>query len=162
VIASLITAMYLIGFISQDSAITSLYVAGILLIIAELGVVSFGLIAVNGLLALYAGYAIHSGNDLLFGITMGWPILFGIAFVEISIIASVVSVHLWLRRRKATTGKEGMVGAKAKILKWKGTKGSINIDGEIWNASSEKEMDLNPDDEVTIKSVDKLNITITA
>ncbi len=160
-IASLITAMYLIGLISQDSAITSLYVAGILLIIAELGVVSFGLIAVNGLLALYAGYAIHSGNDLLFGITMGWPILFGIAFVEFSIIASVVSVHLWLRRRKATTGKEGMIGTKATILKWNGKKGSVNIDGEIWNASSEKEMDLNPDDEVTVKSVDKLDITIT-
>ncbi len=161
-IASLITAMYLLGFISIDSAITSLYVAGILLIIAELGIVSFGLIAFNGLLALYAGYALHTGNDLLFGITMGWPILFGIAFVEFSIIASVISVHLWLRRQKATTGKEAMIGAKATILKWEGKKGSIRIDGEIWNAKSEKEMDLNPDDEVTIKSIDKLDITITA
>ncbi len=161
-IASIITAFYLFGFIDLNSAITSLYVAGILLIIAELGVVSFGLIAFNGLIALYAGYALHTGNDLLFGMSVGWPVLFGIAFVEFSIVASVIAVHIWLHKIKKTTGTEGMIGEKATILSWDGHKGKARIDGEIWSATSEKEMDLKADDLVTIKSVNKLNLTITA
>ena len=44
-IASLIIALHLLGYITLSSAISSLYIAGSLLIIAELGVVSFGIIA---------------------------------------------------------------------------------------------------------------------
>ena len=161
-IASLITALHLLGFINLESAITSLYIAGVLLIIAELGVVSFGLIAFNGLIALYAGYALHSGNDLLFGITVGWPVLFGIAFVELSIVASVAAVHIWLRKQRTTTGTEAMLGAKAVILDWNGKKGNVRFEGEIWKAKSPQEMDLNPDDEVTVSAINKLDLTITA
>lgn len=161
-IASLITALHLVGFISLDSAITSLYVAGILLIIAELGVVSFGLIAFNGIIALYAGYALHTGNDLLFGVAVGWPVLFGIAFVECAIIASVITVHMWLRKQRATTGTEAMIGSKATILDWNGKKGNVRFEGEIWKAHSDKEMDFNPDDKVTVHAVNKLDLTIGA
>ena len=161
-IASLITALHLLGFISLDSAITSLYVAGILLIIAELGVVSFGLIAFNGIIALYAGYALHTGNDLLFGISVGWPVLFGIAFVEFAIIGAVITVHMWLRKQKTTTGTEAMVGSTAVILDWNGKKGNVRFEGEIWKAKSSQEMDFNPDDEVTVEAVNKLDLTITA
>lgn len=161
-IASLIILLHLSGIIPLGSAITSLYIAGALLLIAEIGIVSFGLLALNGIIALYAGYTLQVGSDLVFGIPIGWQVLFGIAFVEVFIIGVVVAVHMWLRSQKTTTGIEGMIGQKATILDWNGQKGNVRFEGEIWNASSTAEMDLSKDDEVTIHSVGRNQLTITA
>ena len=160
-IASLIIALHLMGVITIESATTSLYVAGALLIIAEIGIVSFGLLFMNGVLAIYAGYALHVGKDLIFGIPVGWSVLFGIAFIEISVIAIVVIVHMRLRNMRQITGTQSMIGEKATIIAWDGTRGSVRYEGEIWNAQSSIEFDLNPDDTVKISAVKKLDLTIT-
>ncbi len=161
-IASLIIILKLMGFISLGSAITSLYIAGALLIIAELAVVSFGLIALNGVIALYAAYAMQHGSDLIFGIPIDWSVLFGIAFVEIAIIVAIIAVYLRIRNQKTTTGKEGMIGQKVTIIEWDKKSGKVSFEGEIWNAISEKDLQLNKDETVTIKEVNKLNLIITA
>lgn len=161
-IASLITALYLMGVIDIQSATTSLYVAGIMLLVAEIAVVSFGLLAFNGLIALYAAFTLQRGTDIVFGISIGWATLFGIAFVEIFIIAAVVSIHIWLRKIKTTTGVEAMIGATATVLTWDGRKGTVRIEGEIWQATSDQEMDFNAEDEVKIKSVGKMKLIVTA
>lgn len=160
-IASLIIALHLMGVITIESATTSLYVAGALLIIAEIGIVSFGLLFMNGVLAIYAGYAFQTGQDLIFGIPIGWSVLFGIAFIEISVIAIVVIVHMRLRNMKQITGTQSMIGAQATIMEWDGTRGSVRYEGEIWKAKSNTDINLNPDDAVTISAVKKLDLTIT-
>ncbi|MGH1404524.1 MAG: NfeD family protein [Alphaproteobacteria bacterium] len=161
-IASLIIALHLLGFISLESAVTSLYVAGTLLIIAELGVISFGLITINALIALYAGYALQNGGDFIFDVAIGWPILFGIAFVEFALIATIISIFLWLKNKKISTGIDSMIGAKATVTEWDETKGTIRFEGEIWSAYSDQNMDLTPEDMITIESVEKLRIKVTA
>ena len=161
-IASLILALHLLGYITLTNTISSLYIAGALLIIAELGVVSFGVIAFNGLLALYAGYALQQGTDILFGIPVGWDVLFGIAAVELFIVITVISIHTWLRNIGASTGTEGMIGEKAIITNWDGKKGSVRYEGEIWKAVSKHEIELGPDEEVIIDAVNKLELTIRA
>ncbi len=161
-IASLIILLHLSGVITLSSAITSLYVTGALLLIAEIGVVSFGLLALNGTLAIYAAYTLQAGTDLIFGIPIGWPVLFGIAFVEVLMIVAIILVHTWLRNRPTSTGKEAMIGEKATILEWSGTAGKVRFEGEIWQAQSEKTMDLAPNDSVKIQSVGKIYLTVTA
>lgn len=161
-IASLIVALHLFGFVTLGSAITSLYVAGALLIVAELAVVSFGLVAFNGLLALYAGYALQSGQDLIFNVPVGWSTLFGIAFVEFFIIGVVIYIHLWIRGIRASTGTEAMIGQKAEIVEWSGKEGSVRFEGEIWKAHAKSDMDLKVGDDVHIEAINKLDLTITA
>ena len=160
-IASLIIALHLMGIITVDSAVSSLYIAGALLIVAELGVISFGLIAFNGALAIYAAYALQTGSDLIFGVPVGIPTLFSIAFIEFFVVGLVVFVHLWLRKQKVVTGRQAMLGEKVSIIEWSGTNGSVNFEGEIWKAKSKDKMELNKDDEVTIKSINKLELMIT-
>ncbi|MFP4463667.1 MAG: NfeD family protein [Alphaproteobacteria bacterium] len=160
-IASLIILLHLAGFIDASSAITSLYVTGTILIIAEIGVVSFGLIALNGIIALYAAHTLQSGSDLLFGIPMGWQVLFGIALVEITLIISIVTVYMWIRKQKITGGTESMIGDTATIMEWHDKKGSVLYEGEIWKARAEEPLTLEPKNEVTIKALDKLELIIT-
>lgn len=161
-IASFITALYLLGIINAKSATTSLVVAGVLLIIAELGIVSFGLLFFNGLIALYAAAMMFTGTDVIFGVNVGWPVLFGIAAVEILVIVGVISVHMWLKGQKTTTGVEAMIGATATVIDWDGTKGNVRFEGEIWKAKSDVEIDLNTDEEVKISAVNKMYLTISA
>lgn len=161
-IASLIIIMHFMGWLTPESAIACLYVTGILLIIAEIGVVSFGLLAINGMIALYAAFTLQTGAGPFIGLQIGWPFLFGIAFVELIIISSVIAIHLWLRNKKTSTGTEGMIGQKAVIIDWDGKKGHVRYEGEIWNATSNKEMELSPDEEVQVSHVNKLDLIITA
>ncbi|MCK5374733.1 MAG: hypothetical protein KAJ40_05570 [Alphaproteobacteria bacterium] len=160
-IASIIVFLYLTGAIDANSAIASLYITGALLIIAEIGVVSFGLIALNGIIALYAAYAIQSGNDLIFGLPIGWHLLFGMVFVELSTVFCIIAVHLHLRKQKVVSGTESMINDNATIIEWDGQKGSVRYDGEIWKAMSEEPLTVKPDDKVTIKAVNKLELVIT-
>ena len=66
-----------------------------------------------------AGYSLQRGSDLIFGIPVGWDVLFGIAMVELFMIFAVIAVHLWLRSHKTSTGVESMIGDKAVVKDWR-------------------------------------------
>ncbi len=159
-IASLILLMHFVGKLSLTGAITSLCVAGAMLLIAEIAVVSFGLLFLNGAIALYAAFALYMQHTTMLGLEMGWPVLFGIAFVEILVIAIVIAVHMWLKNQKTTTGTEAMIGDSATIIEWNGAQGSVRYDGEIWKAQSEQELELSTDDKVLIDAIEKLHLII--
>ncbi len=160
-IASLVILLHLCGAMSAQSAFTSLYIVGAVLFIAEIGVVSFGLLSVNALLAIYAAYSIQNGATPFFQLEPEWPMLFGIAFLEILIIISIIFVYRWIRSRKITTGVEAMIGQKATVLSWDNDKGEIRYEGEIWKARSDTPLEISAEDIVTITATDKLLATIT-
>ncbi len=159
-IASLILALHLLGFMSASSASTFLYITGALLIISEFFVASFGIIALNGLLALFVAYSMQTGDNTVLGVPIDWSLLFGIAFIELAIIVFAVMIIQRIRKKKVTTGIEGMIGQKAVVIEWKGQKGRVRIQGEIWAAKSEKELELSKDEEVSVISVEDLVLTI--
>ncbi len=160
-IASIILFLHLSGIITAGSATTSLFVVGALLLIAELGVTSMGLITLNAIIALYAGYALKYGGGYIFGVAIGWPLLFGFIFLEFLILGSIVFIYVWLKSKKAIVGTESMVGESAIINEWNGTNGLVHYEGEIWKAHSDIELDLDEGSKATIESINKLDIKIT-
>ena len=161
-IASLITALYLLGAMSAAHAATFLYICGALLILGELAFTLFGILAFNGLLALMVGYTIQTGNNVIFGLNVDWSLLFGIAFIEMFIIALSVFIVLKYHGRKSVIGGVDMEGETAEIVEWDGKKGLVRIQGEIWKAESQQALDLSANDKVMVSAVDKLTLTITA
>ena len=89
-IASIILALYLLGVITAKNAYIFLYATGVMLIIGEFFVGSFGIIAFNGLIALFVASAIQTDEIMLFGLPVDWSLLFGIAFVEAAVIAAFI------------------------------------------------------------------------
>lgn len=161
-IASLITALYLMGAISAHNAATFLYITGVLLIIAEIGFTVFGILAFNGLLALFVGYAIQTGDTQFLGFDIDWSLLFGVAFIELSVVVVSAMVVLHYRKRKLSTGLESMVGDSAEIVEWKGQQGSVRVQGEIWKARAEQPLSLKKNEKVQVSAVDGLTLIITA
>lgn len=159
-IASIITALYLLGYMTAANASNFLFVSGVMLIVAEIALATFWIVGFNGLLALYVGYAIRTGDQTLFGLPMDWSVVFGIAFIELIVIVASVVIIIRHRRHKVTTGVESMIGHKAKVVSWDGTKGQVSVQGELWQAKSDQPMNLNAGENVTISAVEGLVVTV--
>ena len=149
-IASIILILYFMNLVSLEVAVACLYTTGVILLIAEFAVVSLGLLSLNALLALYAGFALQTGNTMIMGVEVGWSMVFAIAFLEIALI--VIGIWLW---------RNAMIGKKAAVVEWKGKSGRISYEGEVWKAVSDRDLDLNIGEAVTIKTIEKLTIVVT-
>ena len=160
-IASIILGLYLFGIVGSENAAAFLFVTGGLLIASELFFTS-GILAFNGLIALVVGYAIRAGNNEIFGIDVDWGLFFGISFVELAILIAATFLIIRYRRQKISTGTESMIGQEAAIVEWKNQKGRVRIQGEIWQAESDKDMNLKKDEKVTIEAVDNLVLKVKA
>lgn len=153
-LASIITALYLSGTLSAAYASNLLFIAGALLIIAEIGVVSMGVLGLNGALTLLLGYMIQSGQMSFMGVTLDWSLFFGIFFIETLITILVVVLAIRQRRLKLTTGTESLIGSQAELLEWHGHSGLVRAQGESWKAR------LAPGATVaTLKTGEKVRIT---
>ena len=159
-IASLILACYLIGWITAQSAAVFLLVAGIVLIASE-ALFTSGLIAFSGLLSLYVAYALAYGQArVLGGLPLGWSVFFGIALAELALLGIFIFLFVRHRRLKTTTGVESMIGHAAEIVEWSGRQGRVRIQGETWKAEADQALGLQPGDKVTVAAVDHLILKI--
>ncbi len=159
-ITSLITSLYLLGYVPALHASNFLLVSGVMLILADFAFGLFWIVGFNGLLSLYVGYAIRTGDHSIMGVPIDWGILFGISFIEFAIVAAVILILLRNRQDKISTGAEGMIGQSARIVDWSGTKGQVRVQGELWLAKSDRPMDLAADEDVTVDAVEGLVVKI--
>ncbi len=159
-IASIITALFLLGWLSATTASNFLFICGVLLLAGEIALGTFWLVGFNGVLAILVGFAIRTGDTSLLGVPLGWGVLFGTAFIEVVLLISSVLVILKSRRQKITTGTESMVGQRAQIIEWNGTKGQVSIQGELWQAQSAQPLDIAAGEQVTVIAVEGLVLKV--
>lgn len=157
-IASLILIFHLLGFMDAYAASNFLFVTGVLLLAAEFFVPSFGVVSLNGIIALFVGYVLRTGDHMVMGIPIDWSLVFGVAVIELSLIAAIVVIYMKFKNRVATTGLESMVGESAEVIEWSGKKGRIRAQSEVWNATSDQE--LNVGDEAIVVGASKLTLSI--
>ncbi len=62
------------------------------------------------------------------------------------------------RRRQPLTGAEGMVGKVVEVRRWSGRKGTVSVNGELWQAESRNP--LAAGDEATIVAVSNLTLRV--
>lgn len=160
-IASIILGLHLLGSISTENAALFLFVAGGLMIVSEI-FLSSGIVAFNGLIALFVGYILKTGTEEILGFPIDWNLLFGVSFVELMVIIISVILIMRYRRIKLSTGTESMIGQKAEIMEWKGSSGRVRIQGEIWKARSDTNLDLKKEETVTVEAIENLKLKISA
>jgi membrane-bound serine protease (ClpP class) len=150
---SLILAFYGMQTLPINAAGLALIILAIALWVAEIKVVSHGLLFVGGLVAFFLGGlmlvdtvdpALKISITFLLTITLMMAVLFGI------VIWLVIKAH----HRKVTVGNEGMIGKSAVVR----TKDMVYVDGALWKAECDQE--LVPGDKVQIYAVDKLLLKV--
>jgi membrane protein implicated in regulation of membrane protease activity len=85
----------------------------------------------------------------------GWVAVIAAALVDVAETAFFVR---WSKRRRASVGLETLVGRRAVVVRALSPRGQVKLDGEVWEARAE--YDLLPGDEVVVRSVDGLVLTV--
>lgn len=134
---SLLLALFAFQVIPVNYAGLALIVLGIILIISETFVPSFGVLGFGGVLALVFGSVIMFDSEV-----PG----FGVATSVIASIGGIAGVAMlataWFtyktRFRPVVSGAEEMIGAAAVALENFSAEGNVRVHGEIWRARSDR------------------------
>jgi len=134
---SLVLALYAFSVLPVSFAGVALIVFGVVLFIAEIKVTSHGLLAAGGAVALVAGSALlFSGR----GDAAGYRVDLGIIVPAVALTLGAVAFLTWrtivLRRLPVRTGREGLVGEAAQVVRPFGDDGlgTVIVHGEYWDA----------------------------
>lgn len=112
----------------------SLIIAGLLLVIAEIFLISHGLLALSGTLFFILGSAlvIQSANP---AVRLLWA-NFLASGLAICAGISVLTLYALRLYRQGKSYKFSLAGQKALIIQWNESGKRIEIDGSFWNAES--------------------------
>jgi membrane-bound serine protease (ClpP class) len=136
---ALLLALYAFSVLPVNFAALGLILFGILLFVAEVKVVSHGILAVGGAISILAGsLLLFSGR----GDAAGYRVDISIVVPAVALTLAIVALLTWktiqLRRAPVRTGREGLVGETARVVRGfteADPAGTVLVHGEYWDAS---------------------------
>ncbi|MBI2854949.1 MAG: nodulation protein NfeD [Chloroflexi bacterium] len=156
---SLLVGFYSLGVLNASWGGAALILLAFALLIAEIFVTSYGILAISGIVALTVGSLIlFSGSETTLRVSLS---------VIIAVIATVGAFFIFLvaavvrgQRRKVVTGHEGMMGQTARVLEPLDPEGVVLVEGERWNARLDSG-DAQPGEEVIVTRAEGLKLFVT-
>ncbi|MGA2525856.1 MAG: nodulation protein NfeD [Smithellaceae bacterium] len=114
-----------------------LIIFGVILFIAEIKVMSHGILTVGGVISLVFG------SLLLFdspepALRISLHVLIPAVLLVSGFFIAVIWMAIKAQRRKHFTGTEAMIGAEAEVLTDIANEGKVFLKGQYWKATSEK------------------------
>lgn len=130
-----ILAMYAFQTLPINYAALALIGLGILLLIAEAQIVSHGLLALGGVIALTLGslMLVQSPEP---SIQISLQVILPVVATLAAIMLVVIQRALRAQTQPVTTGPEGLVGAEGVASTNLDLDGMVFVNGELWNAGS--------------------------
>ncbi len=134
----LLLAFFAFQVLPVSYAAVALILFGIALLILEIKIASFGLLATGGVISLFLGSIMLIDSplpELQIGLGFITPIVGSLS----AIILFLVYLGVQAQRTRPITGESGMVGevGEATTAIAPGAPGSIRVHGEIWTATSD-------------------------
>lgn len=150
---SLILAFYAFQTLPINYAGLALIMLGVILFIAEIKVISHGLLTIGGIISLFLG-----GLMLIDTVDPNLRISLSILITVVACIGVIVIIATWLvikaSRNKPFIGKEGMAGKIAVVKK----DGFVYVNGALWKMTSEDQLEVG--DKVVVVSVDNMVLKV--
>jgi membrane-bound serine protease (ClpP class) len=133
----LILAFYALQMLPVNYAGLALIFFAIILFIAEIKVVSHGLLAVGGVISLLLGSLMlfQSPGEYM---KISLSVIIPAVLVSAAFFIFAVSKAIEARLSKPTTGTEGLVGEEGTVTTPIAPEGKVSIHGEFWNALSDQ------------------------
>jgi membrane-bound serine protease (ClpP class) len=150
----------ILGFLALSTlpvnyAGVALIVLAIAFFLAEIKVVSHGLLAAGGVISLLLGSMILFQGE---GARLSWAVVLGATAATTVFFLFIVGKGLAAQARRVTTGRRGLVGRRAVALERLAPAGQVRYGGEIWNARSDSEVAAGA--EVLITGVEGLTLRV--
>lgn len=152
----LLLGVYSLGVLEANYAGLLLMVLAFALFVVEVFTPTFGLLFAGGMVSLVAGSLILF-NGTPFEVN---PWVMGIVIGVIALVfILVVTVVIRAQRSPINTGREGLIGQTAVVRSVLDPRGTVFVEGEIWNAWLEAgKADIG--EEVTVLGIDGLRLKV--
>ncbi|MGA2314856.1 MAG: nodulation protein NfeD [Thermodesulfobacteriota bacterium] len=133
----LILAFYALQMLPVNYAGLALILFAIILFIAEIKVVSHGLLAVGGVISLFLGSMMLFQSPAEY-MRVSMSVIIPAVMVSAAFFIFAVTKAINARLQKPTTGMEGLVGETGIATTSISPEGKISIHGEFWNVMSDQ------------------------
>ncbi len=153
----LVLAFFGLQVLPTNYAGIALLALAVAMFIAEVKVVSYGLLTIGGLISFFFGSTIlFTSPDEFMKVSM--PIVISFTAATLLLAAFLMTLVLRARQRRPATGNEGMIGLVGEVSSWEGSSGKVLVHGEIWNAHSADE--LKRGDKIKVAIADGMNLLV--
>ncbi len=133
----LILAFYALQMLPVNFAGLALILFGIILFIAEIKVVSHGLLAVGGVISLFLGSMMLFRSPVEY-MRVSLSVIIPAVLVSAGFFIFAVTRAINARLKKPTTGMEGLIGEVGVVSVPISPEGKVSVHGEFWNAISDQ------------------------
>jgi membrane-bound serine protease (ClpP class) len=132
---ALILALYAFQILPVNYAGLALLALGMLFMLAEAFVPSFGALGIGGLIGFVIGSVILFDRGEV-GYAVSLPLILALALLSAGFFLFIVGAAIKARRRRVVSGREELLGAHGEALADFSGRGRIRIHGEIWQAET--------------------------
>jgi len=154
---SLILAFFALQTLPVNYAGVLLILLALVLFIAEIKIVSHGMLTIGGVIAMVLGSLMLFESPEPY-LRVSWQVI-AITVIAVSAFSAfAVTMAVKAHRRRPTTGGEGLVGERGKALSAIDPEGRVFIHGEYWDAWSDEP--LAEGDRVTVVAVVGMRIKV--
>jgi membrane-bound serine protease (ClpP class) len=136
----LILAFYALHMLPVNYAGLALIFFGIILFIAEIKVVSHGLLSVGGVISLFLGSMMLFQSPVEY-MRVSLSVIIPAVLVSAAFFIFAVTKAIHARLKKPTTGMEGLIGEVGIVSTPIAPEGKVSIHGEFWNATSDQNLE---------------------
>jgi membrane-bound serine protease (ClpP class) len=154
---SLLLALYAFQVLPVNYAGLALLALGIIFMLAEVFVPSFGALGIGGLIAFVIGSIILFEEEGT-GYAVSLPLIATLSVTTAGFFLFVVGAAVKARNRPVVSGMEELLGATGEAIEDFTGKGRIRIHGEIWWAESA--VPLQGGDKVRVDSIEGLVLRV--
>ncbi len=151
----LVLALYAFQVLPINYAGLALIMLGVMFMIAEAFVPSFGALGFGGVIAFVVGSIILLDEDTL---SISLPLIGGTALVSAGFFLWVIGMVVRIRRKKFVSGAEEMIGSIGEAMEDFEQQGMIRVHSESWKAQSTGPV--NKGQKVEVLSMDGLKLRI--
>jgi membrane-bound serine protease (ClpP class) len=134
---SLIVAFYSMHTLPVNYAGLALIIFAVVLFIAEIKVISHGILTIGGVISLILGsIMLIDTKSTLEVIKISWQVILVIVILTTAFFVFAIGFGIKAQGRKPTTGTEGIIGEIGEAITEMEPEGQISVHGELWNAES--------------------------
>lgn len=154
---SLILAFFAFQTLPVNYAGIALILLAVIMFIAEIKVMSFGLLTVGGIVSMVLGSIILFRTPALAG-QVSYGVILPVALCFAAFFAACIYLVVKTYRSRPMSGSLALVGETAEVFSWAGVTGKVFCHGEYWNADGPA--DLAAGEQVLVASVRGLRLTV--
>jgi membrane-bound serine protease (ClpP class) len=153
----LVLAFYALHVLPVNYAGLGLIILGVVFMIAEVMMPSFGALGFGGIIALVIGSVILIDTDVP-GFGLSWAVIGPVVAVSALISFTVFAMAVKAWKLPVVSGREAMVGAQGRVIDWSGKEGRVRVRSEIWRACADQSFATG--EEVRVTAMDGLVLVV--